>query len=82
MATLKEIRKLRTKKGSNFYGSKIAKGALRKRMGGKSTISELKRDISKFKNIKNKSAREVKDERQDVFALNAKEGKFRRRKKK
>ncbi len=81
MATLKEIRKLKTKKGSNFNGSKIDKGALQKRMGGKSTISELKKEVARLKRIKNKSAREDKDERQDVFALNAKEGKFRRKRK-
>lgn len=80
MATLKGIEKLKTMFGSrgvsNFYGSPIKKGLLHKKLGipqgQKIPISLLKDRLSKLKKKKNKTAQDVKKEREIVFALNSK----------
>jgi len=60
---------------SDFYGSYIAKGKLHKRLGVSRTkkipLSVLKKQLAQLKKKKNKTAADVKKEREIVFAINA-----------
>jgi len=70
---LKKISK--AKAVSDFYGNYIAKGKLHKRLGvarnKKIPLSTLKAQLAKLKKKKNKTAADVKKERELVFAINA-----------
>jgi len=74
--TPKLRKKSKTKPVSNFYGQPIAKGALHKRLGipqgQKIPLSIIRKKLAALKKKKNKTAAEVKKERQLVFAANAK----------
>lgn len=61
---------------SDFYGSKIKKGELHKKMGvpegEKIPEGKASKELSHLKGKENKSAADVKKERELVFAKNAK----------
>jgi|GEM_PF-6650289 len=69
-------KKSKAKPVSKFYGSYIAKGKLHKAMKipreKKIPISKLKAELARLKKKKKKTARDVKREREIVFALNSK----------
>ena len=60
---------------TNFYGEFIAKSKLHKKLGiprtEKIPLSVLKAQLAKFKNKKKKTAAELKEEREILFAINA-----------
>ena len=61
---------------SNFYGQPIRKGGLHKDLGisqnKKIPISLIESKINRLKKKKNKTAKDVKEEKRLVFAKNAK----------
>ena len=66
----------KAKSVSNFYGQPIQKGGLHKKLGiargQKIPVSLLASKIAKLKKKKNKTAEDVKKERELVYARNAK----------
>ncbi len=60
---------------SNFYGSTIVKGKLHKVMkvpqGKNLDVNKLNKQLRDLKKIKNKSASQLRKEREIVFAINS-----------
>ena len=66
----------KAKSVSNFYGQPIRKGGLHKdlgvRQGQKIPVSVIESKLAALKKKKNKTAKDIKEERRLVFAKNAK----------